>query len=270
MSVVFLHSRLRREIFIDRSDFMDEHEAAAMPGGFKRLTPGQAVRLRGAYVIRCSEVVRDPATGEVLRLHCEHDDLTLGKKPVGYKAAGVIHWVSAEHGIPVTLRRFGNLFRTTSAHETVQEEQEQEAEVCKQTEGAVVAEASESEATDAALLLQNLNPASSVEFAGVVEPSVLEAVRAGSSSDSELVRRCWFQFEREGYYVLDERLDADGQLCRNGGQDRGLVFNMVVGLRQKKPSGSGSGDGNRKAKRQNTSAGKRGNGGNNHQPAIEL
>ena len=61
---------LTREIFIERADFMEEDEAAAVPGGFKRLTPGQAVRLRGAYVIRCSEVVRDPGSGKVLRLHC--------------------------------------------------------------------------------------------------------------------------------------------------------------------------------------------------------
>jgi glutaminyl-tRNA synthetase len=236
---------------------MEEDEAAAMPGGFKRLTPRQAVRLRGAHVIRCSKVVRDPASGEVLRLHCEHDESTLGKKPVGYKAAGVIHWVSAEHGVPVTLRRFGNLFHTADAYEMVHKEEEEEQEVefgCDQTQGKTLAKSVQT--ADTNLLLQNVDPSSLVESAGVVEPSVLEAVRAGSSSESELARRCWFQFEREGYYVLDERLDADGRLCIDGAQDGSLVFNMVVGLRQNMSSratgskgAKGRKDKNRKGKR---------------------
>ena len=235
---------------------MEEDEAAAMPGGFKRLTPGQAVRLRGAHVIRCTEVLRDPASGEVLRLHCEHDESTLGKKPVGYKAAGVIHWVSAEHGVPVILRHFGNLFRAADAYETAQQEEEQEVEL-----------EAPSQTADTNLLLQNLDPSSLVEYAGVAEPSVLEAVRAGSTSDSELARRCWFQFEREGYYVLDERLDADGGLCTDGTQDGALVFNRVVGLRQNKLSRtSGHKQGGRGAKKGRTTWTEKGSRRRKHQP----
>ena len=218
---------------------MDEDEAAAMPGGFKRLTPGQAVRLRGAYVIRCSEVVRDPGSGKVLRLHCVHDDSTLGKKPVGYKAAGVIHWVSAEHGVPVTLRHFRNLFCKASALEITQKEHA-EIQLCDDAKVEALAEVPDRGTTDADLLLQNLDQGSLMEFAGVAEPSVLEAVRSGSGSTSELARRCWFQFEREGYYVLDERLDADGRLRSDDDAEGGvLVFNMVVGLRQSKSSRKG-------------------------------
>ena len=231
---------------------MEEDEAAAIPGGFKRLTPGQAVRLRGAYVIRCSEVVRDPTSGEVVRLHCVHDELTLGKKPVGYKAAGVVHWVSAEHGVPVTLRHFGNLFATGNGEDIANTQRETGTELsCGQTDSNQIAD-TQTLTAGTEPLLKNLDPSSLVEFAGVAEPSVLEAVHAGSSSDLERVRRCWFQFEREGYYVLDERLDADGRLRSDDDTEDGvLVFNMVVGLRQSKSSRKGQGQASKAAKAQN-------------------
>ena len=78
---------LTKEIYIDRSDFLTADEAAEAGARTKGLTEdGQAVRLRGCYVVRCESVERDPTTGEVVRLHCVHDAETLGKKPIGCKS----------------------------------------------------------------------------------------------------------------------------------------------------------------------------------------
>ena len=91
-------------IYIERDDF-----AEVPPKGFKRLTPGGEVRLRHGYVIRCDEVVKD-AEGNVVELKCSIDHDTLGKNPEGRKVKGVIHWVSAEHAAPITVRLYDRLF----------------------------------------------------------------------------------------------------------------------------------------------------------------
>ena len=75
-----------RDIFIDRGDFEEEP-----PAGFRRLVPGGEVRLRGSYVVKCDEVIKN-AEGEVTELKCSVDKDTLGKKPEGRKVKGVIHW----------------------------------------------------------------------------------------------------------------------------------------------------------------------------------
>src|SRR5690606_34721807 len=93
-----------RELYIDRSDFEE-----VPPPGFKRLVPGGEVRLRGAYVIRCDEVVKD-AAGEVSELRCSVDMATLGANPEGRKVKGVIHWVPAEASVPVEVRLYDRLF----------------------------------------------------------------------------------------------------------------------------------------------------------------
>ena len=63
----------------------------------------------GSYVIKCEEIIKDE-TGKVLELRCTHDPATLGKKPEGRKVKGVIHWVSAVHGIPAQVRLYNPLF----------------------------------------------------------------------------------------------------------------------------------------------------------------
>jgi glutaminyl-tRNA synthetase len=93
-----------RELFIDRNDFA-EHP----PKGFKRLVPGGEVRLRNAYVIRCTQVIKD-ANGEVSELRATADLETLGRNPEGRKVGGVIHWVSAAHAIPCEVRLYDRLF----------------------------------------------------------------------------------------------------------------------------------------------------------------
>ena len=99
---------LTREIFIDQRDFLPPDQP--VPKKYRRLAVGQPVRLRGAHVIHCHDVVRDDASGAVLELRCTHDPDTLGKKPSGYKTGGVIHWVSAAYGIPATICSYGRLF----------------------------------------------------------------------------------------------------------------------------------------------------------------
>ncbi|MFQ3787312.1 glutamine--tRNA ligase/YqeY domain fusion protein [Halomonas sp. A29] len=93
-----------RELYIDRDDFMEEP-----PKKFFRLAPGQEVRLRNSYVIRCDEVVKNDA-GEIEELRCSVDLDTLGKNPEGRKVKGVIHWVSASHAVPMEVRLYDNLF----------------------------------------------------------------------------------------------------------------------------------------------------------------
>ena len=93
-----------REVFIDRDDF-----AEVPPPKYQRLIPGGEVRLRSSYVIKCEEVIKD-SDGNVTELRCTHDKATLGAKPEGRKVKGVIHWVSASHGIPAEVRLYNPLF----------------------------------------------------------------------------------------------------------------------------------------------------------------
>ena len=93
-----------RELYIDRNDFEE-----VPPAGFKRLIPGGEVRLRGAYIIKCDEVVKD-AAGNITELLCTCDMNTLGKNAEGRKVKGVIHWVPAQQAIPVEVRMYDRLF----------------------------------------------------------------------------------------------------------------------------------------------------------------
>ncbi|MBE9516820.1 MAG: glutamine--tRNA ligase/YqeY domain fusion protein, partial [Proteobacteria bacterium] len=94
-----------REIYIDKNDFME----VAPNKKFKRLVAGGEVRLRNAYVIRCDEVIKD-GQGEIIELQCSYDADTLGANPEGRKVKGVIHWVSASHGLSAEIRLYDRLF----------------------------------------------------------------------------------------------------------------------------------------------------------------
>jgi len=166
-----------KELYIDRTDFEEEP-----PKGFKRLIPGGEVRLRGAYVIRCDEVIKNEQ-GEVVELRCSYDDQTLGKNPEGRKVKGVVHWVSAAKALPVEVRLYDRLFN----HE------------------------SPDAAKDGSSFLDHINPDSLT----VIERAYAEPSLANASADLP------YQFEREGYFVLD----SDD--CRDGK----LVFNRTVTLR---------------------------------------
>ena len=148
-----------REVYIDRNDFME----VAPNKKFKRLVLGGEVRLRYGYVVRCDEVVKDD-DGNIIELIGSYDPDTLGRNPEGRKVKGVIHWVSARHGVPAELRLYDRLFRhpTPDADKSVADWKE------------------------------HLNPDSLQIVSGVVEPALAEA-------DPE--QR--FQFEREGYFRRD-------------------------------------------------------------------
>lgn len=94
----------RRELYIDQSDFEE-----IPPPGFKRLVAGGEVRLRGAYVIKCEDVIKD-AEGNITELRCSHDAATLGAKPEGRKVKGVIHWVPVQDAVKAEIRLYDRLF----------------------------------------------------------------------------------------------------------------------------------------------------------------
>jgi glutaminyl-tRNA synthetase len=95
-----------RVIYIEREDFMENP-----PRKYHRLGPGREVRLRNAYVIKYESMVRDEKTGEVVELHCSYDPETRCGAPAdGRKVQGVIHWVSANHCLPVEVRLYDRLF----------------------------------------------------------------------------------------------------------------------------------------------------------------
>jgi glutaminyl-tRNA synthetase len=94
-----------REVWIERDDFMEEPAQ-----GFKRLVPGGEVRLRNAYIVKCSGVVKD-GEGNVIEVHCTYDpDSHTGGASAGRKVKGVIHWVSARHAVKAEVRLYDRLF----------------------------------------------------------------------------------------------------------------------------------------------------------------
>jgi glutaminyl-tRNA synthetase len=96
-----------RTLYIERDDF-----AEVPPKGFHRLSPGREVRLRYGYFVRCESVVKDPATGEITEVRCTYDPATRGgAAPDGRKVPGTIHWVSADHAVPVEVRLYDRLFK---------------------------------------------------------------------------------------------------------------------------------------------------------------
>ncbi len=93
------------ELYIEREDFMEVPAPK-----FFRLAPGREVRLRYGYVIRCDDVLKNDA-GEVVELHCSYDDETRGgATPDGRRIRGTVHWVSAAHAVPVSVRLYDRLF----------------------------------------------------------------------------------------------------------------------------------------------------------------
>ena len=97
-----------RELYIERDDFMEDP-----PKKFFRLAPGREVRLRGAYFVTCSGVVKDPASGEIVELRCTYDPATRGgDAPDGRKVKATLHWVSAAHALDVEVRLYDRLFNS--------------------------------------------------------------------------------------------------------------------------------------------------------------
>jgi glutaminyl-tRNA synthetase len=95
-----------RVLYIEQDDFRE-----SPPPKYFRLSPGREVRLRWAYIVKCERVVKDPATGEVVEVHCTYDPGSRGGTPAdGRKVKSTIHWVSAEHAVTAEVRLYDRLF----------------------------------------------------------------------------------------------------------------------------------------------------------------
>jgi glutaminyl-tRNA synthetase len=150
-----------RVLYIERDDFRQDP-----PRQFFRLAPGREVRLRYAYYITCTGVVKDEKTGEVVELHCTYDPATRGGwAPDGRQVKSTMHWVSAAHAIPAEVRLYDTLFLKPNPGDD-------------EDDGDFTA---------------SLNPKSlEVLTECQVEPSL-----AGAAPGSR------YQFERQGYFCVD-------------------------------------------------------------------
>src|SRR5262249_8092068 len=93
------------QLFIEREDFSE-----TPPKDWKRLAPGRSVRLIGAFVIRCHQVIKGRA-GEILELRCEYDPQTRGGNArEGQEVSGTLHWVEATRSVPAEVRLYDRLF----------------------------------------------------------------------------------------------------------------------------------------------------------------
>lgn len=149
-----------KEIFIDRDDFMLDP-----PKKYFRLAPGAEVRLRYAYCVTCTDVVKDDA-GNVTEIRCTYDPDTLGKNPEGRKVKGTIHWVSAAHAVDAEVRLYDRLL-SQEAPPTGKDSE----------------------------FLNAINPDALVILTGCK----LERSLADAKPQDR------FQFERQGYFINDEK-----------------------------------------------------------------
>jgi glutaminyl-tRNA synthetase len=95
-----------RELYIEQDDFRE-----TPPPKYFRLYPGNEVRLRYGYLVKCTGAAKDPATGAVTEIHCTYDPAThSGEAPDGRKVKSTIHWVSARHAVPAEVRLYDQLF----------------------------------------------------------------------------------------------------------------------------------------------------------------
>jgi glutaminyl-tRNA synthetase len=160
-------------LYIEREDFMENP-----PKKFFRLAPGREVRLRYAYFVTCNEVVKDPATGEVVELHCTYDPATKGgDAPDGRKVKATLHWVSADHAVGAEVRLYDRFFTRENPDE--------------KEEGKT--------------FLDFINPNSLEVLSDCKLEPALARVLPGSS----------VQFERLGYFCADSKDHAAGRAIFN-------------------------------------------------------
>lgn len=154
---------LSRELYIDHDDYMDEP-----PAKFFRLGPGREVRLRNAFVVRCTDVIRDDG-GQAIELRCEYlPETRNGRPPEGRKVKGIIHWVNAADAVSAEVRLIDRLFKVPNPLADRDRD-----------------------------FRETLNPESLV----VLQDCKLEA----SLGDAE--RESRYQFERVGYFCVDRDSD---------------------------------------------------------------
>jgi glutaminyl-tRNA synthetase len=206
-------------LYIEQDDFRAEP-----PPKYFRLGPGREVRLRGGYFIKCIDFKSD-ASGQPVELRCTYDPATRGgEAPDGRKVKATIHWVSAQHALPIEVRLYETLF-TRPDPDDVSDDALRAAEASGE---AMPTAAGAGVAPGAADWKSNLNPKSEEIVQAFVEPSV-----AGAPVGAR------YQFERLGYFCVDP--DANPRPDRKGGRDEDSdrsgapgavgVFNRTVTLK---------------------------------------
>ncbi len=154
-----------REIYIERADFMENP-----PKKFFRLAPGREVRLRYAYFVKCTDVIKDE-NGNITEIHCTYDPLSRGgNSPDGRKVKATLHWVSAKDAIEAEVRLYDRLFSKENPDDV-------------------------EEGHD---FIENINPDSLIITKGYIEPFVKNAKTLDK-----------FQFERIGYFCVDKDSTPD-------------------------------------------------------------
>jgi glutaminyl-tRNA synthetase len=191
-----------RELWIERDDFNE-----APPKGYFRLAPGAEVRLRYAYIVRCTGVDKD-AQGNVTTVHCTYDESTRSGSPGAdaRKVKGNIHWLSGADAVRAEVRLYDRLFRVPfpGARERGAATDD------SATTSSVVAGDDDDRDERERSFLDDLNPESKRTINAYVEPAL-----AGAAPEER------FQFERHGYFVAD--------LVDHAGNRP--VFNRTVTLR---------------------------------------
>jgi len=164
-----------RELYIEEEDFMENP-----PKKYFRLFPGNEVRLKDAYFVKCTDVIKDEE-GNIVEIHCTYDPETKsGSGFTGRKVKGTIHWVSIQHAVPAEFRLYEPLILDEKG-----EEEETEGEVEKS-------------------FLEQINPNSLVVLQGYVEPSL---------KDAKPLER--FQFIRNGFFNVDPKYTTEEKLVFN-------------------------------------------------------
>ncbi len=160
-------------LYIEKEDFMEDP-----PKKFFRLAPGREVRLKHAYYVTCSDIVKDKKTGEVIEVHCTYDPKTRGGwSEDGRKVRGTLHWVSADQAIKAEVRLYDHLFVKENPSET----------------------------KDSADFKTYLNPNSLEKLDScLVEPSLADAAPGNC-----------YQFLRQGYFYVDTKDSLSNVLVFN-------------------------------------------------------
>jgi len=162
-----------REIYIEKDDFMEEP-----PKKFFRLAPGREVRLRYAYFITCTDVIKDE-NGEITEIHCTYDPESKGgKSPDGRKVKGTLHWVSVKHAVPVEVRQYDRLFMSPEPSKIKEDGKD---------------------------FKSNLNP----DSLHTIENAMLEPYIKDAKPEDK------FQFERKGYFCVDRYFKPGEKLVFN-------------------------------------------------------
>lgn len=175
------------EMYIERDDFMED-----APKKYFRLSPGNSVRLKSAFIITCEDFTKDE-NGHITEIRCVYyPDSRSGSDTSGIKAKGTLHWVSVPHAVPVEIRDYDRLFKV------------------------------ENPADEEGDFLDYINPDSlHVISTALAEPALVnDAKEMAAAASGDLAQKTHYQFMRKGYYYPDVSSTPEK-----------LVYNQTVGLR---------------------------------------